>query len=78
MNTWKEFSLLRDKKLNKYNGLFISTMIKNEHYRFSYGRAFKKSLIMESEILLPQDPKGNVDWNKMEQIIKSLKYSEKI
>jgi len=68
--------ILRSPMLNKYNGLFITTMVKNEKYRFSYGRAFKKSLIEESSILLPQNEKGNIDWNMMEQFVKSLKFSD--
>lgn len=70
--------VLRSSKLNKYTGLFITAMIKKEHYRFSYGRAFKKSLIESSSILLPQTNDGEIDWNKMESIIKSAKFSELI
>lgn len=70
--------VLRSSKMNKYSGLFISTMIKNEQYRFSYGRAFKKSLIESSSILLPQDSLGNIDWVKMEEVIKSAKYANLI
>lgn len=53
-------------------------MIKNEHYRFSYERAFKKSLIESSSILLPKTSNGEIDWDRMENIIKSAKYSDLI
>ncbi len=70
--------VLRSNFLNKFNGLFIATMIKNEKYRFSYGRAFKKSLIEESKIFLPQDKDGRIDWEYMENFIKNLPYADKI
>lgn len=70
--------VLRSPNLNKYNGLFISTMVKNENYRFSYGRAFKKSLIEESFVLLPQTSDGEIDWGFMEDFIKSLKFADLI
>lgn len=70
--------ILRSSHLNKYAGLFISTMVKNEKYRFSYGRAFKKSLIEQSTILLPQTIEGNIDWKYMEDFIKSMKFGNLI
>lgn len=70
--------VLRSSKLNKYTGLFIATMVKNEKYRFSYGRAFKKSLIEKSTILLPQKFDGAIDWEYMENYIRTLKYSDLI
>ena len=70
--------VLRSKYLNKYSGLFISTMVKHEQYRFSYGRAFKKSLIEESTILLPATKDGEIDWAYMEQTIKNIRYGNLI
>lgn len=70
--------ILRSSHLNKYSGLFIATMVKNEKYRFSYGRAFKKSLIEQSTILLPQTIEGNIDWKYMEDFIKSMKFGDLI
>lgn len=70
--------VLRSKHLNKYNGLFITAMVKNENYRFSYGRAFKKALIESSTILLPQTESGEIDWHYMEETIKKLKYGNLI
>ena len=70
--------VLRSSHLNKYTGLFISTMVKNEHYRFSYGRAFKKSLIEASTILLPQTDDGKINWEYMEKTIKDIKFGNLI
>ncbi|MCR5308505.1 MAG: restriction endonuclease subunit S [Bacilli bacterium] len=70
--------VLRSSHLNKYTGLFISTMVKNENYRFSYGRAFKKSLIEASTILLPQTKDGGINWEYMGKVIKDIKFGNLI
>ena len=81
-------TVLRNEKLNKYNGLFISTVI--DYYskdRFSYGRAFNKSQIEKSIIKLPAIQTGSKkyrddgyepDWQYMEDYIKSLPYGDRL
>ena len=63
--------------LNKYNALFLATIIKANRYRFSYGRKWTMEKMKKSLIKLPV--KGNApDWGYMEQYIKSLPYSDRI
>ncbi len=64
-------------KLNKYNALFIVTIIDQEKYRFSYGRKYRAH-IEEAMVKLPVDAYGNPDWNYMENYIKSLPYGDRI
>ncbi|WMB15936.1 restriction endonuclease subunit S [Akkermansia muciniphila] len=65
-------------ELNPAIGLFICTVIRNEKYRFSYGRKWKLDRMEESEIWLPSDKQGNPDWQYMEDYIKSLPAGDKL
>lgn len=65
-------------KMNKYNALFIVTIIKANKYRFSYGRKWTLEKMKESVIKLPSKTDGTPDFELMEKYIKSLPYSDKI
>lgn len=77
--------ILRSQKLNKYNSLFLTTIMNLERPRYNYGRAFKKDTIAATKIKLPaidtgkKDESGRAiyeaDWQFMEDYIKSLPYS---
>lgn len=60
--------------LNKYTALFVLSILKQEKYKFSYGRAFKMDLISSTVIKLPATADGSPDWDFMEQYIKSLNH----
>jgi hypothetical protein len=62
-------------KMNKYTGLFISTLIKKEKYRYNYGRKWGITRMKVSKIKLPVDKFGKPDFEFMEKYIKSLPYS---
>ncbi|MDO5813377.1 MAG: restriction endonuclease subunit S [Bacillota bacterium] len=84
--------VLRADWLNLYTGLFIVTLLQRERFKYSYGRAFKKDIILETEILLPVKYKENInneahqhsskdytpDWKFIENYIKSLPYGDKL
>lgn len=65
-------------KMNKYIGLFISTLIKREKYRYNYGRKWGIARMKVSKIKLPIDKNGKPDFEFMEQYIKSLAFSKQI
>lgn len=69
---------LRNNNLNKYNALFICTILNMETYRYSYGRARILEKIKDEVVRIPADKKGNPDWEYMENYIKFLPYSDKI
>lgn len=63
--------------LNKYNALFIVTILDLERYRYSFGRKYGKDQILKATIKLPTiDNKPN--WKYMEEFIKALPYSKAI
>jgi hypothetical protein len=64
--------------LNHYIGIFICSLINQEEYRFSYGRAVYSSVAENIRIKLPVTPEGTPDWQFMENYIKSLPYSKNI
>ncbi|MBR1417345.1 MAG: restriction endonuclease subunit S [Synergistaceae bacterium] len=59
-------------KLNKYIGLFISTLINQEQFKYSYGRAVYSNVASNMIIKLPVTASGEPDWQFMENYIKSL------
>jgi hypothetical protein len=64
--------------LNKYNALFITTIIKANRYKFSYGRKWKMEKMKKSLIKLPVTAQGLPDWDYMEQYIRDLPYADRI
>ena len=69
-------SVGRNPKLNRYNALFIVTVLDCERYRYSFGRKYKTNL-SKARVLLPS--KNNTpDWNYMENYIKLLPYGDKL
>ncbi len=65
-------------KLNKYIAMFFITIIKQEKYRFNYGRKWHKERMEESTITLPINHNGEPDYVYMENFIKSLAFSASI
>lgn len=64
--------------LNQYVAQFLITILDMERYRYSFGRKYNKSAIMNTKIKLPVKPNGSPDWEFMENYIKSLPYSTNI
>ncbi len=64
--------------LNVYVALFLTTLIKMEKYKFSYGRKWGLQRMRESTINLPVTKEGTPDWQFMEYYIKSLPYSSNL
>lgn len=63
--------------LNPRTGLFVSTVLCKERFKYSFGRKWKTRL-RETKIKLPSTPDGNPDWRWMEDYIKSLPYGDKL
>mgnify|MGYP004677470091 FL=1 len=67
--------------LNKYNGLFLVSLLDLERPKFSFGRKRKKTLA-NTEIKLPAKLNSKneyePDWQYMEDYIKSLPYGDVI
>lgn len=68
----------KDWTMNKFNALFIITVIKANRYRFSYGRKWTLEKMKESIIKLPVTKQDSPDFYYMENYIKSLAYSDRI
>ena len=68
------------KKLNKYNALFLVSVLDKERQKYSFGRKYK-TRIEKTKIKLPFKTINNEkvpDWLYMENYIKELPYSDKI
>lgn len=68
----------KDFELTPAIGLFICTLIRQEKYRFSYGRKWTQERMRESIIKLPVTKHGKPDFDWMDQYIKNLPYSSQI
>jgi hypothetical protein len=64
--------------LTKNIGLFIVSLIKQEQYKYSYGRAVYSGVAENMEIKLPIDSNGDPDWQFMENYIKALPYGDRL
>lgn len=65
-------------ELNKFNSLFLVTILNKLKYKYAYGRQVRLLRLPFEKIKLPVDSKGNPDWQFMENYIKSLPYSASI
>ncbi len=66
--------VLRSEYLNRYVGLFITTLLYKERFRYNYGRAFNKDIIENTLLKLPaikKSEKFEPDWVWMEQYVKN-------
>ncbi|OGI60808.1 hypothetical protein A2641_02430 [Candidatus Nomurabacteria bacterium RIFCSPHIGHO2_01_FULL_37_25] len=61
-------------EMDKYTGLFLTTILNKEQYRYNYGRKASQSRLKQRIIKLPSK-NNNPDWNFMRDFIKSLSYS---
>lgn len=68
----------KDWEMNKFNALFIVTVIKANRYRFNYGRKWTLDKMKETIIKLPSNNSGSPDFEFMENYIKSLPYGDRI
>lgn len=58
--------------LNKYIGLFISSVVNLNQYRFSYGRKANQKQIKNLEIKLPVTPNNEIDFQYIQHFMKGL------
>ena len=73
-----EISILKNPKLNIFSGLFIATVLNQSKYKYQFGRKAFYNRLKNETIILPANEKREIDWNYMENFIKSLPYSDKI
>lgn len=64
--------------MNRYNALFIVTVIKANRYRFSYGRKWALEKMKDTVIKLPCTVDGKPDYAYMETYMKALPYGDRI
>ncbi|OHA57512.1 MAG: hypothetical protein A2114_00090 [Candidatus Vogelbacteria bacterium GWA1_51_14] len=71
-------SMGRNDNLNKYNAIFIITLLDKERFKYSFGRKWNGEKLKNTKIKLPANKDGSPDWQFMEDYIKSLPYSASI
>jgi restriction endonuclease S subunit len=62
-------------EMNAYSAMFLCTLIRQEKFRFNYGRKWHLGRMNESIIRLPVLTDGQPDWEFMESYVKALPYS---
>ena len=63
---------------NRFNLLFLATVVSIDKYRYAYGRQYRQKDFREHVVQLPTDKDGKPDWKFMEHYVKSLPYSDRI
>lgn len=64
--------------MNKWVLLFITTMIRYEKDRFTYGYKWNLARMRQTTIMLPVTSVGEPDWSFMEEFMKGLPFSAAI
>lgn len=62
----------KNKTLNKYNALFLVTLLSDMASKYSYGYQLSMGTLKRQKIMLPVTEEGNTDWDFMEQCMKAL------
>jgi len=60
-------------ELNSFRGIFISTIITNEKFRFNYGRKWTSGLMKKSKIFLPS-LNGEINFEFIDNFMNNLNY----
>lgn len=70
--------VIRKNDLNKYTGLFITTLINKQSDRYSYGYIRNEQRVLKEKIMLPVTKKDETkpDWPFMEEYIKKQYYNK--
>lgn len=63
---------LKGRILNMEIGLFLCTIIKANKFKFGYGRKWTLEKMKNTNILLPIDEKGDLNWLFMEEYISNI------
>lgn len=75
----QNIAILRGSELNRHKALFICSLLNFDiKLRYSYGRTIKRNDLEKTIIKLPINHKGELDFEFMENYIKSLPYGDRI
>lgn len=67
---------LKKHEMNMFIALFLATVIKQEKFRYSYGRKWSVNSVMKSSVIkLPITEDLSPDWDFMESYMKHLNYN---
>ena len=64
-------------KLDQWSALFICTILRQEKYRYSYGRKWVLESMNDTILRLPRTPSGKPDWQFMADFMSALGGKEK-
>jgi hypothetical protein len=72
--TGNKMYYIKDKRLNRYTGLFISTLLNTsiKDCGFGYGKGLTGTRMKSRSIILPTDKQGNPDWAFMEKYMREI------
>ncbi len=62
-------------QMTRFAAIFLCTLIRQEKFRFNYGRKWHLGRMNESIIKLPAQADGEPDWEFIENYVKALPYS---
>lgn len=72
-----DVEILVNSNLNKYNALFICSILNKESKKYSFGKKAKNKAVENTIILLPVDKNKSPDWNYMENYMRERERDHK-
>ena len=64
--------------LNPHLAMFLTTILRQEKFKYNYGRKWNLERMNTTSIKLPVTPTGDPDWEYMERYIKTLPFSSQL
>ncbi len=64
--------------IDRFAALFVCTVIRQEQFRYMYGRKWSLERMRSTIVSLPQTPDGDPDWGLMAEYVRGLKYSASV
>ena len=64
-----------DFEMNRLRAMYLVTILNFNSFRYGYGRKRAQIRLKSEKLRLPVKLDGNIDWDFIEELIKSLPYS---
>ncbi len=67
-----EITILKHKNMDQFSAIYLVTLLKRLKSKYSFGRKAFFNKLKKETIKLPIDESGNIDWEYMSDVIKSM------
>lgn len=68
---------VNDIRFNKYTGMFIASVLSQNHSKFSFKESWTGDRLLNTKFLIPVDNDGSPYWKYMEEYMKNIESKQK-